>query len=94
MKRQFLVPVLATLAFGTFSAQSPRTHRLEATPATISYGYYRSEAKPVLRIASGDIIDGSRPSMTTPVMQFEKYLVLPSASRSLDTTSEAGSPLR
>ena len=34
-----------------------RTHRLEATPATVAYGYYWSEAKPVLRIASGDIID-------------------------------------
>jgi acetamidase/formamidase len=33
------------------------THRLEATPETIAYGYYWSEAKPVLRIASGDIID-------------------------------------
>jgi acetamidase/formamidase len=38
-------------------AQSPKTHRLEATPATVAYGYYWSEAKPALRIASGDIID-------------------------------------
>jgi acetamidase/formamidase len=30
---------------------------LEATPDTVAYGYYWSEAKPVLRIASGDIID-------------------------------------
>src|SRR3954451_11262577 len=45
-----LVPV-------TLVAQSPKTHRLEATPSTIAYGYYWSEAKPVLRIASGDIID-------------------------------------
>ena len=40
MELQLLVPVLTALAIGTFSAQSPRTHRLEATPATISYGYY------------------------------------------------------
>jgi acetamidase/formamidase len=39
------------------ATQTPRTHRLEATPATVAYGYYWSEAKPVLRIASGDIID-------------------------------------
>jgi acetamidase/formamidase len=39
------------------SAQAPRTHRLEATPATVAYGYYWSETKPVLTIASGDIID-------------------------------------
>lgn len=38
-------------------APSPKTHRLQATPATVAYGYYWSEAKPALRIASGDIID-------------------------------------
>jgi len=37
--------------------RAPQTHRLEATPATVAVGYYWSEAKPVLRIASGDIID-------------------------------------
>lgn len=39
------------------SAEGQKTHRLEATPSTIAYGYYWSEAKPVLRIASGDIVD-------------------------------------
>jgi acetamidase/formamidase len=34
-----------------------KVHRLEATPDTIAYGYYWSEAKPALRIASGDIVD-------------------------------------
>jgi acetamidase/formamidase len=38
-------------------AAAPTTHRLEATPSTVAYGYYWSEAKPALRIASGDIID-------------------------------------
>ena len=46
--------VLASLAG---RAQTPKTHRLEATPSTVAYGYYWSEAKPALRIASGDIID-------------------------------------
>jgi len=41
----------------TLSAESPKTHRLEATPETVAYGYYWSEAKPALRIASGDIVD-------------------------------------
>ena len=36
---------------------TPRVHRLEATPKTVAYGYYWSEAPPVLRIASGDVID-------------------------------------
>src|ERR1041384_4690221 len=39
------------------SAQSPKVHRLQATPDTVAYGYYWSDAKPALRIASGDIID-------------------------------------
>jgi acetamidase/formamidase len=38
-------------------ATAARTHRLEANPATVVYGYYWADAKPVLRIASGDVID-------------------------------------
>jgi acetamidase/formamidase len=57
----FLLPrfliLLTTAALCSVSAQTPRTHRLEATSDTVSYGYYWSEAKPVLRIASGDILD-------------------------------------
>jgi acetamidase/formamidase len=53
--------VCALLAFAVplVNAQNrtPKTHRLEATPATVAYGYYWAEAKPALRIASGDIID-------------------------------------
>ena len=47
-------------------SRTPRTHRLEATPATVAYGYYWSEAKPVLRIASGDIIDVDTLLTNTP----------------------------
>jgi acetamidase/formamidase len=56
-------PVFAAAALAVIAAaagvraQAPKTHRLEATPATVAYGYYWSEARPVLRIASGDIID-------------------------------------
>ncbi len=49
--------VASALTAGATAVQSPRTHRLEATPSTVAYGYYWSEAKPVLRVASGDIID-------------------------------------
>jgi acetamidase/formamidase len=48
------------------SAQTPRTHRLEATPSTVAYGYYWSDAQPVLRIASGDIIDVDTLLTSTP----------------------------
>src|SRR5215475_634463 len=48
------------------SAQSPRTHRLEVTPSTVAYGYYWADAKPVLHIASGDIIDVDTLLTNTP----------------------------
>lgn len=47
-------------------AQTARTHRLLATPETVAYGYYWAEAKPVLRIASGDIIDVDTLLTSTP----------------------------
>lgn len=56
-KRSKQALALSFLAVCLPSAQAPRTHRLEATPDTVAYGYYWSEAKPVLRIASGDILD-------------------------------------
>jgi acetamidase/formamidase len=52
-----LIVVAGISVTAASSAQSPTTHRLEVTPETVAYGYYWSEAKPVLRIASGDIID-------------------------------------
>jgi acetamidase/formamidase len=51
------VAAASLLLVTALHAQGPKTHRLEATPSTIAYGYYWSEAKPVLRIASGDVID-------------------------------------
>jgi acetamidase/formamidase len=59
---------LFTLA-GFLAGQSPapRTHRLEATPTTVAYGYYWADAKPVLRIASGDIIDVDTLLTNTPM---------------------------
>ena len=59
-----LLSVLVT--WTTPSAQQPRTHRLEARPDTVAYGYYWSEAKPVLTIASGDIIDVDTLLTNTP----------------------------
>ena len=48
------------------NASPPKTHRLEATPTTVAYGYYWAEADPVLRIASGDIIDVDTLLTNTP----------------------------
>jgi acetamidase/formamidase len=47
-------------------AHAPKTHRLEATPSTVAYGYYWSEAPPALRIDSGDIIDVDTLLTNTP----------------------------
>ena len=50
------------------AGQTPtaRTHRLEATPTTVAVGYYWAEAKPALRIASGDTIDVDTLLTNTP----------------------------
>ena len=59
----------AGLAIGAASfaqGAAPTTHRLEATPSTVAYGYYWSEAAPVLRIASGDIVDVDTLLTNTP----------------------------
>ena len=57
--------VCAATALGA-EPRAPQTHRLEATPATVAYGYYWSQAAPVLRIASGDIIDVDTLLTNTP----------------------------
>src|SRR5258708_10978168 len=58
--------VFASLATSSAFAESPQTHRLEATPATVAYGYYWAHAPPVLRIASGDILDVDTLLTNTP----------------------------
>jgi acetamidase/formamidase len=57
--------VALAIAF-TSAAHSPQTHRLTATPSTVAYGYYWSEAAPVLRVDSGDIIDVDTLLTNTP----------------------------
>jgi len=47
--------LLLGLAGSRLAAQ--HIHKLPATPQTVAYGYYSAAATPVLRIASGDIID-------------------------------------
>jgi acetamidase/formamidase len=53
-----LVAGVVLAAAAAVGAQArPVIHRLLATPETVAYGYYWSEAKPALTIASGDVID-------------------------------------
>ena len=57
---------LGTLLVAHAQTSKPKTHRLEATPSTVVYGYYWSQARPVLRIDSGDIIDVDTLLTNTP----------------------------
>ena len=67
MRRVVLAAGLAAAAMATGMAQpAGKTHRLEATPSTVAYGFYDASAKPVLRIASGDIIDVDTLLTNTP----------------------------
>jgi acetamidase/formamidase len=61
-----LAAAIAALATALGRAHAPRTYRLEATPATVAYGYYWSEAPAVLTIDSGDIIDVDTLLTNTP----------------------------
>ena len=63
IRAHLLIPV-AALALAAPAAT--RTHRLEATPSTVAYGWYDAAARPVLTIASGDIIDVDTLLTNTP----------------------------
>jgi len=65
-KTTFASSVIALGLAASAFAHPPTTHRLEATPATVAYGYYWSDAQPVLRIDSGDIIDVDTLLTNTP----------------------------
>lgn len=52
-------------------------HQLPATPTTVAYGYYWSEAKPALRIKSGDIVEVETMLTNTPA-GLERFGVKPS----------------
>jgi acetamidase/formamidase len=62
----FALWTLLALAATGASAHPSKTHRLEATPATVAYGYYWADAPPVLRIDSGDVIDVDTLLTNTP----------------------------
>lgn len=48
------------------AAQTPTVHQLPATPTTVAYGYYWSEATPALRVKSGDIVELETMLTNTP----------------------------
>ena len=61
-----LVIALAALSCRPHTAVAPQAHRLRATPATVAWGYYSAAAAPVLRIASGDVVEVETLITSTP----------------------------
>ena len=58
MNRRILAfAILGLSATLCAQAPAPTVHRLQATPETVAYGFYWSDARPALRVASGDIVD-------------------------------------
>jgi acetamidase/formamidase len=62
--RHTAVLALALVAVEGSAAQT--VHQLPATPTTVAYGYYWSEATPVLRLKSGDIVEVETMLTNTP----------------------------
>src|SRR5262244_405075 len=62
-------------------SHAPKTHRLEATPSSVAYGYYWAGAAPALRVESGDIVDVDTLLTNTP-MGLERAGVDPSRIQS------------
>lgn len=58
--------IFALLVSSALPASAQQVHRLPATPQTVSYGFYWSEARPALRIRSGDVIDVETMLTNTP----------------------------
>jgi acetamidase/formamidase len=73
-KSTALLLLLPSLA----AAQVPKVHRLPASPETVAWGYYWSGARPVLRIASGDIVEVETLLTSTPA-RLEAAGVAPAA---------------
>ena len=62
-----VLAVLLTVTPLAVGAQKPgKTHKLEASPTTVAYGYYSPTATPALRIASGDVVEVTTMLTNTP----------------------------
>ncbi len=62
--KRVVAPALSLFSASGVGGQT--VHQLLATPSTVAYGYYWSEAKPALRIKSGDIVDVETMLTNTP----------------------------
>jgi len=61
------IVLCSSLVAASALAQAPKVHQLPATPTTVAYGYYWSEAKPAIRVNSGDIVEIETMLTNSPV---------------------------
>src|SRR3954468_21523854 len=63
-----LRPAFTSLAVmaAAADASAQTVHHLAATPSTVAYGYYWSEAKPAIHVNSGDIVEVETMLTNTP----------------------------
>jgi acetamidase/formamidase len=70
MRIPFRTPVVAAWLIATAALtpalRAQTVHKLPATPSTVAYGYYWSEAKPAIHVKSGDIVDIETMITNTP----------------------------
>ncbi|HJT92270.1 MAG TPA: acetamidase/formamidase family protein, partial [Mycobacterium sp.] len=66
IRTRIALGLVAFAALPAHAQKQGRTHKLEASPTTVAYGFYSSAATPVLRIASGDVIDVTTMLTNTP----------------------------
>jgi acetamidase/formamidase len=71
-----LVAVVALTLLPVSGIAAQKVHQLPATPTTVAYGYYWSEAKPAIRINSGDIVEVET-MLTNSPMGLERMGVKP-----------------
>src|SRR5690348_12006755 len=61
-----LAACLVFAAAAPVAARSQTVHKLDATPSTVAYGYYWSQAKPAITVKSGDVVDVETMLTNTP----------------------------
>jgi acetamidase/formamidase len=75
--RQFpLASALVVAVAVATNLEAQKVHTLTPTPSTVAWGYYWSQAKPVLTVNSGDMID-IETIMTSNPATLERYGVKP-----------------
>ena len=67
MSLQKFVPVAALALLSTSArVHAQKVHQLPASPSTVAYGFYWSEAKPAIRVRSGDVVEIETMLTNTP----------------------------